>query len=279
MADAATEAVWKILVVDDEPAIHQVTKLALRNFSVEGRSSQLISAMSSADAKEQLERHPDIAVILLDVVMESERAGLDLVKHIREVAKNSLVRIILRTGQPGQAPERSVMVEYDINDYKEKTELTAAKLFTAVMSSVRNFKQIYAIGHNRAGLEAMGHLNREMFAAPDKAALAECLLRHFMQLELFKSGTLWWGSPQGPAAAQQGEAGPPPESVIARFAEAQAAPGIALAAEGYQLLALPHAQAPCLLSLQEKTALSEAELYVLNLLADSAGAALTRCSL
>jgi len=278
VADAETEAVWKILVVDDEPAIHQVTKLALRNFSVEGRSSQLISAMSSADAKEQLERHPDIAVILLDVVMESERAGLDLVKHIREVAKNSLVRIILRTGQPGQAPERSVMVEYDINDYKEKTELTAAKLFTAVMSSVRNFKQIYAMGHSRAGLEAMGHLNREMFAAADKAALAECLLRHFMQLQLFKCGSLWWNSPQGAPAAQQGET-TPPDSVTAQFSRAQAAPGLAQAVEGYQLLALPHEQELCLLSLQENSALSEAELYVLNLLADSAGAALTRCSL
>ncbi|MBB4841722.1 CheY-like chemotaxis protein [Paucibacter oligotrophus] len=278
MADAATEAVWKILVVDDEPAIHQVTKLALRNFSIEGRASLLISAMSSLDAKEQLERHPDIAVILLDVVMESERAGLDLVKHIREEAKNSLVRIILRTGQPGQAPERSVMVEYDINDYKEKTELTAAKLFTAVMSSVRNFKQIYAMGHSRAGLAAMGHLNRELFAAADKPALAECLLRHFMQLELFKGAALWWGSAQGEPAALQGEA-LPPENVRARFPQAQATPGLALAVEGYQLLALPHVQELCLLSLQEKALLSEAELDALHLLADNAGAALTRCSL
>lgn len=278
MADPVTDPVWKILVVDDEPAIHQVTKLALRNFSVEGRSSQLISAMSSADAKEQLERHPDIAVILLDVVMESERAGLDLVKHIREVIKNPLVRIILRTGQPGQAPERSVMVEYDINDYKEKTELTAAKLFTAVMSSVRNFKQIYAMGHSRAGLEAIGHLNRELFTAPDRHALGQSLLRQFMHLELFQAGALWWDQAQGSPAALQGEC-QPAASVMNAFTQAIEQPSQTLSLGGHQLLALPHAQGHCLLCLQDKAALSENDHYVLKLLADSAGVALTRCLL
>jgi CheY-like chemotaxis protein len=141
IADPAqgSNAVWKILVVDDEPAIHQVTKLALRNLSVLGHPSQLINALSAKDAREQLAKHPDIAMVPLDVVMETEGAGLEFIKHIREQVANPLIRVILRTGQPGQAPERQVMVDYDINDYKEKTELTAAKLFTTVMSSIRTF--------------------------------------------------------------------------------------------------------------------------------------------
>jgi len=42
--------------------------------------------------------------VLLDVIMETDQAGLDLVEFIRDTLKNETVRIILRTGQPGQAP-------------------------------------------------------------------------------------------------------------------------------------------------------------------------------
>ena len=170
------QVVWKILVVDDEPAIHQVTKLALRNLAVLGRPCQLINALSAKDAREQLARHPDIAVILLDVVMETETAGLEFIKHVREQAANALVRIILRTGQPGQAPERQVMVDYDINDYKEKTELTAAKLFTSVMSSIRTFGHLQTMQGCQRAVEVLGGLNRSLFAADSPQALAAALV-------------------------------------------------------------------------------------------------------
>ena len=183
--------VWKILVVDDEPAIHQVTKLALRNLSVLGRPSQLINALSAKDAREQLAKHPDIAVVLLDVVMETENAGLEFIKHIREQAANPLVRIILRTGQPGQAPERQVMVDYDINDYKEKTELTASKLFTAVMSSIRTFGHLQAMQDCQRAVEVLGHLNTELFAATDAEAIASTLVAQLVKLKLFSSVACW----------------------------------------------------------------------------------------
>lgn len=181
--------VWKILVVDDEPAIHQVTKLALRNLSVLGRSSQLINALTAQDAREQLAKHPDIAVVLLDVVMETETAGLDFIKHVREQAENPLVRIILRTGQPGQAPERQVMVDYDINDYKEKTELTASKLFTSVMSSIRTFGHLQTMQGSQRAVEVMGHLNTDLFAASDIPSLVQVLVQQLEAMNLFSSVT------------------------------------------------------------------------------------------
>jgi signal transduction histidine kinase len=98
-------------------------------------------------------RHPDIAVVLLDVVMETDTAGLDLVRYIRQELKNDIVRIILRTGQPGQAPERGVIVDYDINDYKAKTELTAVKLFTALTAALRSYQQLQRMVETRRGLE------------------------------------------------------------------------------------------------------------------------------
>jgi CheY-like chemotaxis protein len=181
----ADHSVWKILVVDDEPAIHQVTKLALRSLSVLGRPSRLINALSAKDAREQLEKHPDIAVILLDVVMETENAGLDFIRHVREQAANPLIRIILRTGQPGQAPERQVMVDYDINDYKEKTELTASKLYTTVMSSIRTFAHLKTMETYRRAVDVLGCLNATVHTAADTQALAQALMAQLSALELF----------------------------------------------------------------------------------------------
>jgi signal transduction histidine kinase/DNA-binding response OmpR family regulator/HPt (histidine-containing phosphotransfer) domain-containing protein len=156
--EVATEAVepvepWLILIVDDDPAIHATTKMVLRGFTFEGRPAQFLSAATAAEARGVLRDNPAIAVILLDVVMESDDAGLRLVRYIRSELNNRRVRIILRTGQPGQAPERDVILSYDINDYKSKTELTAQKLFTSVVAALRGYQDITAIEDHREGLE------------------------------------------------------------------------------------------------------------------------------
>ncbi len=144
---------WIILIVDDDPAIHATTKMVLRGFTFEGRPAQFLSAGTAAEARAVLRDTPAIAVVLLDVVMESDDAGLRLVRHIRSELNNRRVRIILRTGQPGQAPERDVILSYDINDYKSKTELTAQKLFTSVVAALRGYQDISAIEDHREGLE------------------------------------------------------------------------------------------------------------------------------
>ncbi|WP_029009867.1 hybrid sensor histidine kinase/response regulator [Azospirillum halopraeferens] len=144
---------WLILIVDDDPAIHATTKMVLRGFTFDGRPAQFLSAATAAEARAVIERTPGIAVVLLDVVMESDDAGLRLVRHIRNGLNNRRVRIILRTGQPGQAPERDVILNYDINDYKSKTELTAQKLFTSVVAALRGYQDITAIEQHRQGLE------------------------------------------------------------------------------------------------------------------------------
>jgi len=156
--EAVAEAVepvepWLILIVDDDPAIHATTKMVLRGFTFEGRPAQFLSAATAAEARGVLRDNPAIAVILLDVVMESDDAGLRLVRYIRSELSNRRVRIILRTGQPGQAPERDVILSYDINDYKSKTELTAQKLFTSVVAALRGYQDITAIEDHREGLE------------------------------------------------------------------------------------------------------------------------------
>ncbi len=157
------QGTWKILIVDDEPEIHAVTKLALSDFEFQNKNLEFLSAYNGAQAREILLSEPDIAVVLLDVVMETDDAGLRIADFIRNEANNHFIRIILRTGQPGQAPERDVIINYDINDYKSKTELTAQKLFTVVIAALRSYRDIVAIDENRIGLEKIISASANLF--------------------------------------------------------------------------------------------------------------------
>lgn len=154
--DSANEEVdinaWKIIVVDDNTEVHQATKLILKRFTFEGKSLNLISGFSGEEAKVLIANHPDAAVVLLDVVMETNDAGLSVAKYIREVLKNKSVRIILRTGQPGEAPEESVILEYDINDYTTKASLTQSKLFTTMIAALRSYRDVTEMDKSRQEL-------------------------------------------------------------------------------------------------------------------------------
>jgi response regulator RpfG family c-di-GMP phosphodiesterase len=149
---AIDQRLWRVLIVDDDADVHAVTRLALRNVSFKGRELELYSAYSAVQAYELLRDTPDIALVLLDVVMETDDAGLILARRIREELDNQIVRVVLRTGQPGQAPEQRVIIEYDINDYKAKTELTTQKLFTTVISALRAYESLMMLERSRIGL-------------------------------------------------------------------------------------------------------------------------------
>ena len=146
---------WKILIADDEPGVHAATKIALEDFSFEGRTLDFLSAYSGKEALGMLKEHSDIVLVLLDVVMETDDAGLWVVKQIREEMNNQHVRVILRTGQAGRFPEEAVIVDYDVNDYKTKTELTAGKLFSSVVTSIRSYTNIRELHEHREHLEEL----------------------------------------------------------------------------------------------------------------------------
>lgn len=144
---------WRILIVDDEPGIHQAIKFALDDFKYDGKGIEFLDAYSSNEAKEILTNEKDIATVLLDVVMETNDAGLNFVKFIREEIKNEFVRVVLWTGQPGQAPQKDVVVSYEINDYKTKTELKTEVIFTTVLASLRAYNTLITLESFRQNLE------------------------------------------------------------------------------------------------------------------------------
>lgn len=143
---------YKILIVDDDEEVHKMTKLVLKGFELEGTRIQFYDTYSGQETIEFLKKNSDIAIILLDIVMEENDSGLQVVKYLREVLKNNVTRVIVRTGQPGKAPEDKVIVEYDIDDYKTKTELTVQKLYSTMYVCLRAHKSIKALNREKEGL-------------------------------------------------------------------------------------------------------------------------------
>ena len=176
-APAADQATWRILVVDDDADVHSTTVFALKNVEMQGRPLEFLHAYTAHQAYDMLLRHPDIAVILLDVVMERPDAGLQLVRRIREELGMIEVRIILRTGQPGYAPELEAIRGYDINDYRTKSELTRTKLYTAVAAAVRSFQQLRALDASRAGLEQIVSAGAQLMSLHGVRDVAQGVLR------------------------------------------------------------------------------------------------------
>lgn len=140
---------YHILVVDDEPDIFKVTELSLRNFIHKNKKIELHFASSGKEALEQMRAMPEMAVILLDVVMETPMAGLDACRVIRQEFKNPFVRILLRTGQPGVAPERETIDSYDIDGYLPKAELTSNRLYSSVRTAIRAWDLLIELERHR----------------------------------------------------------------------------------------------------------------------------------
>ena len=178
----STARKWKIAVIDDDQAVHEGTRFALSDFNLHGQTLEILSAYSAAEGRKLMRAHPDIAAVLLDVIMETDAAGLDLVEYIRNELKNETVRIILRTGQPGQAPERRVIVQYDINDYKAKTELTADKLFTSLTAALRSYQQLERMVQTRRGLEIIIDAASTLYDFKSMQRLAEGVLTQLASL-------------------------------------------------------------------------------------------------
>jgi response regulator RpfG family c-di-GMP phosphodiesterase len=182
---------WKILIVDDESDVHSVTTYMIKGTEYLGRKFQFLHAYSGREAREILAQHPDIAVILLDVVMEAEDSGLKLVQFIREELRNRNVRIVLRTGQPGKAPAARVILEYDINDYKEKTELTLEKMLVTVISALRSYNYITTIENNRKGLKKIIEASSHIFERQSLQKLGSGVLSQLTAILQLKKDAMY----------------------------------------------------------------------------------------
>jgi len=173
---------WRILVVDDDADVHETTAFALNSLEVAGRPVELLHAMSAAEGVALLRRETDVAVALLDVVMETDDAGLRMVETIRNELGLRNLRIILRTGQPGQAPELETIRAYDINDYKTKSELTRHRLYASLTTAVRSYDQLRKLEASRRGLEQIIAASNQFIAEQGMQSFAEGVITQIAAL-------------------------------------------------------------------------------------------------
>ena len=163
---------WKIIIADDEADVHTLTKTVLKNYIYKNKTLEFISTYSGAETIEKVRDNEDIVLILLDVIMESDDAGLQVVKKIRDEFDNHLIQIVLRTGQAADIPENEVVMNYAINDYKEKTELTSKKLITTVTTAIRSYENILALEKTRNEIGMLNHDLKKLIGSFDKSVIA-----------------------------------------------------------------------------------------------------------
>jgi len=169
-----TEDPWRVLIVDDDEDVHRATELALHDALIEGRPLVFLHAYSAAEALDIISTDITISTILLDVVMETPNAGLRLVRCLREELQRSELRIILRTGQPGYAPEIETVRDFEINDYCTKAEMTSIRLFTSLTTAIRSYRLIVDLQRERDELK---RLREAELAQSEKLLGAERALR------------------------------------------------------------------------------------------------------
>ncbi len=181
LATSLSLPAWQVLVVDDDADVHEATRFALDGILIFDRPLTLIHAYSAAEALERLRQPHEVAVILLDVVMETHTAGLEIIDVIRGELGLHNTRIILRTGQPGYAPEIDTIRRYDINDYKTKSELTRNKLFTTLSSALRTYDQLCRLDASRRGLEQIVVASRQLMSRREMQCFAKAALAQLAQ--------------------------------------------------------------------------------------------------
>ena len=180
---------WKVLVVDDNPDVHAATDYALKDVSIFGRPLKTISAHSVDEAIVRAEEHEDIAVSMIDVVMETDDAGMKLVKALRNKGFSDM-RLVLRTGYPGYAPELAVVTDYEIDGYHTKDELTRTRLISLLTTSIRAYDSIRAMSRSREGLELIVRSARQLFRRGNLEMFAEGVLTHLGNVDAPLKGVL-----------------------------------------------------------------------------------------
>lgn len=134
------QSYWHVLVIDDNSSIHEITAHALDRICFAGRPLRLFHAYCSTQAKQALASFPHIALILLDIALENQDDGLDLIRWIRNTLGNTSVQIAVRTGKCDRFMEEDIVDTYDINDFLSKTDATSQKLQILVKKAIRSFK-------------------------------------------------------------------------------------------------------------------------------------------
>jgi EAL domain-containing protein (putative c-di-GMP-specific phosphodiesterase class I)/PleD family two-component response regulator len=173
---------WVVLSVEDNQPYQDVLESAIQEVAFEGRKIELLRASSAASAATILSKRQDISLILLDIVMETDDAGFYLIDTIRNVIGDELVRIVVLTGQPGVKLHDKAINEYNISEYWNKTDLSADKLKSVVVSNLRTWQISQELKIARRGLQMIVDASRSLTARQDTLEFAHTVLEEIARI-------------------------------------------------------------------------------------------------
>lgn len=133
---------FEVLVVDDEPDVIDVTKVALKNTSIYGSDIRVIPCRSKQSTLELLSEKVKsftIAIGLIDIRMEGEMSGLELCNYIRYALNNRAINLYIRTGSEDAGLEEEAIKNYEIDGYLSLSQMTRDKLFSIIACGIKNY--------------------------------------------------------------------------------------------------------------------------------------------
>jgi response regulator RpfG family c-di-GMP phosphodiesterase len=182
---------WKVALIDGEQQVHEVIQKVLKSTLIDDQPLQFLTAHSAEDGLRLFQIHSDIALAFINVVLESDNAGLELIHHIRNDLHNHATRIVLHTGQPGTVPEEPVIRMYDINDYKSKEELTDTKIKTCVYSAIRSYRDIFTIEASKRGMQNVIAASNSVLRSHSLHQFGKAIISHTVQLFNIKTAEIY----------------------------------------------------------------------------------------
>lgn len=173
---------WRVLVVDSHPDVHAAARAALAGQTLFDRPVEFIHASSEDEALALLLREQDVAMVLLEADTPGQDGGQCLLDYIRNSAGLRNTRIVLRTGNQGQAPGLEALLRYDINDHCTSAGLTPERLRMMVVTAVRSYRQLCAIDANRHRLELVVRSSASLLDKTDPKNFATGVLTQLAAL-------------------------------------------------------------------------------------------------
>jgi len=170
------DEVWKILIVSDEEKLHKISAIVFNDFRFHGKKVEFINAYSYYTGVKEITNNSDIAVVIIDIMIEDEILGLKLVKYIRKYLNNKYTRIILQSNTSEELRKKDIILNYDINDYKGKDELTSLNLFTGIVTALRGYKDITIIEENRKLLKKIMEISNKLYSLGSEEEFVSTLL-------------------------------------------------------------------------------------------------------
>lgn len=106
--------------------------------------------------------------MLVDVIMETETAGLDLIRWVRQQPALAATRVVVRTGESGSSTPKVVLQDFEISDYWPKTAVLASRMQMQMAGLVRSYDELARLDKARAE-----HADEVRFANEALEALTE----------------------------------------------------------------------------------------------------------